>query len=177
LDRTIEVSVTNTVEKRHIMRRLGPNLKTLRQLLKQNQQDYLTAISRRTAWAIRRAAWQRLVRRRYRAVRLVEELNLRANRLQPLFNKLCEISRRMATLKLLIREVQTSGYIHGCNLVELEAELRHLMRITQESPATLKRRVDRTSTTAASTTQPSGPCRPATCGWSCRSPKNIVTAD
>ena len=33
LDRTVEVSVTNTAEKRTIMRRLSPNLITLRQLL------------------------------------------------------------------------------------------------------------------------------------------------
>ena len=32
--------------------------------------------------------WRRLIRRRNKAVRLVEELNLRANRLQPLFDNL-----------------------------------------------------------------------------------------
>jgi len=36
LDRTIEVSVTNTTEKKRIMKRIGPNLATLRHLLKQN---------------------------------------------------------------------------------------------------------------------------------------------
>ena len=36
LDRTIEVSVTNTSEKKKIMKRLVPNLITLRHLLRQN---------------------------------------------------------------------------------------------------------------------------------------------
>ncbi len=39
-------------------------------------------------------AWQRLVRRRNKAVRLVEELDLRTQRLQPLLDKLGEIARR-----------------------------------------------------------------------------------
>ena len=43
----------------------------------------------------RHAAWRRLVRRRSKAVRLVEELNLRTQRLQPLVEKLNEISQRM----------------------------------------------------------------------------------
>src|SRR6185503_13694298 len=47
LDRTIEVSVTNTSEKKNIMKRLGPNLKTLRYLLKQNYRDYHIAVSKR----------------------------------------------------------------------------------------------------------------------------------
>ena len=35
LDRTIEVSVTNTTEKKRILKRIWPNLTTLRHLLKQ----------------------------------------------------------------------------------------------------------------------------------------------
>ena len=46
LDRTIEVSVTNTSAKRDIMRRLGPNLQTLRHLLASNQRDFYMAINR-----------------------------------------------------------------------------------------------------------------------------------
>ena len=144
LDRTIEVSVTNTSEKKNIMRRLGPNLATLRHLLKRNRSDYLTAINIRHARAQRHAAWRRLVIRRNKAVRLVEELNLRTNRLQPLFDKLTEISNRMQVLKSQIQQAKTSGPIGGRSIHELRGELRYLMRITFESPATLKRRVDKT---------------------------------
>ncbi len=99
LDRTIEVSVTNTTQKKNIMRRLQPNLVTLRHLLNENRKDYFLAISRSTGTKERREAWQRLVVRRNKAVRLVEELNLRTNRLQPIFERLCEISARMQTLR------------------------------------------------------------------------------
>jgi RNA polymerase primary sigma factor len=85
LDRTIEVSVTNTAEKKRILKRLTPNLVTLRHLLDCNRDDFRLAISKSTPMPERRAAWRRLVRRRNKAVRLIEELNLRINRLQPLF--------------------------------------------------------------------------------------------
>ena len=144
LDRTIEVSVTNTAEKKKIMQRLGPNLATLRHLLIQNLRDYRLAISRRNPDAERRAAWRRLIRRRNKAVRLVEELNLRTNRLQPLFDKLIQISARMEELRELLRLSPNEYPAGGPSPEDARRELRYLMRITLESPATLKRRIERT---------------------------------
>jgi len=79
LDRTIEVSVTNKSEKKRIMQRLVPNVLTLRKLLDANRDDYKKAIHPREKSQERKLACRRLVDRRYRAVRLVEELNLRIN--------------------------------------------------------------------------------------------------
>ncbi|MGD9724449.1 MAG: RNA polymerase sigma factor RpoD/SigA [Pirellulales bacterium] len=142
LDRTIEVSVTNTTEKKRILRRLVPNLETLAKLLHENQRDFRVAIGRRHAMSERRAAWRRLVRRRNRAVRLVEELNLRTQRLQPLLEKLAEIADRMRTIRCLLANAAGLPSAHPR---ELRRELHYLMRITLESPATLCRRVDRTA--------------------------------
>ncbi|MCU0979398.1 MAG: sigma-70 family RNA polymerase sigma factor [Pirellulaceae bacterium] len=144
LDRTVEVSVTNTAEKRRILRRLGPNVQTLRQLLIRNRRDFRIAISRRHSDRVRRAAWASLVRRRNRCVRLIEELNLRTNRLQPLYEKLVEISSRMKAIQAEIRDVERGQSRFGHNLSELREELRYLMRVTFESPATLGRRVVKT---------------------------------
>ncbi|MFM9115655.1 MAG: sigma-70 family RNA polymerase sigma factor [Planctomycetota bacterium] len=144
LDRTIEVSVTNTSEKKKIMKRLGPNLATLRHLMVQNNQDYRIAISRRERMSDRRLAWRRLIRRRNKAVRLIEELNLRTNRLQPLFDKLVAISRRQTQIKRLLREAPRDGLAVQTPPDELRRELHFLMRITLESPATLARRIERT---------------------------------
>ncbi len=144
LDRTIEVSVTNTTEKKNILRRLGPNLKTLRHLLFANHHDYRISISRKQPMRIRRAAWRRLVVRRNKAIRLIEEMNLRTNRLQPLFNRVCEISERMDVLQEEIRLAKQGDATSGTNLLELQSELRYLMRITLETPATLRRRAART---------------------------------
>ena len=145
LDRTIEVSVTNTTEKKRIMKRLGPNLITLKHLLVQNHKDYRVAINRRQPKAERSAAWRRLVRRRNKAVRLIEELNLRTNRLQPLFVKLVEISERMQTLKMLIAEKLRNADAPGAAPEDMRRELHYLMRITLETPATLTRRIATTN--------------------------------
>lgn len=145
LDRTIEVSVTNTTEKKKIMKRLGPNVATLRHLLVRNHVDFLFAINRRNVLAERHAAWRRLIRRRNKAVRLIEELNLRTNRLQPLYDRLVAIGLRMQALKQQIKEKQQRPDTPGPCVDELQKELRYLMRITLESPATLMRRIQRTT--------------------------------
>ena len=144
LDRTIEVSVTNTTAKRDIMRRLGPNVQTLNHLLVSNERDFRIAISKRHTSHQRHQAWKRLVRRRNKAVRLVEEMNLRTNRLQPLFEKLREISSRMQTLRLQVAEAEAVGHVQGRSVDELREELHGYMRMTFESPATLRRRIERT---------------------------------
>lgn len=144
LDRTVEVSVTNTAEKRRILRRLGPNVQTLRNLLVRNRRDFRIAISRQHTRRERRAAWASLVRRRNRCVRLIEELNLRTNRLQPLYVKVVEISARMNALKEEVREVERGLSRFGHSLGEIREELRYLMRVSFESPATLRRRVETT---------------------------------
>ena len=144
LDRTIEVSVTNTSAKRDIMRRLGPNLQTLRHMLASNQRDFYMAINKGLRQHVRHESWQRLVRRRNKAVRLVEEMNLRTNRLQPLFDRLRDISDRMQELQLQIAEAEQLGHVQGRSVEELREELHCLMRLTFESPATLKRRIEQT---------------------------------
>jgi RNA polymerase primary sigma factor len=146
LDRTIEVSVTNATEKVAIMRRIGPNIKTLRHLLLRNHGDYYIAINRSLPTSERHQAWRRLVCRRNKAVRLIEEMNLRTNRLEPMFTKLRTLESQMANLKLRIAEAQRTGFVEGTTLETLLKELRYLMRITYETPSTLARRVQRVHT-------------------------------
>ncbi|MCY2989710.1 MAG: sigma-70 family RNA polymerase sigma factor [Planctomycetota bacterium] len=145
LDHTIEVAVTNLAEKQRTLRRLGPHLNTLRQLLLRNHRDFRTAISRSQPRAARRTAWAALVRRRNRAVRLIEELNLRTNRLQPVFQKLVEIDTLMDRLQRQLHETQAGDRGERPASESLRQELCDLMRITHESPATLRRRIQKTA--------------------------------
>jgi RNA polymerase primary sigma factor len=142
LDRTIEVSVTDAGAKRRILAKLGPNLKTLDHLLQQNQVDFRASLSRRATRSERRAAWRRLVMRRHKAVRLVEELGLRTQRLQPLLDKLKEISRRMDSVLEQLHEAEFDQQFDKADV--LRHELRYLMKVTLESRTTLHRRVERT---------------------------------
>ncbi len=146
LDRTIEVSVTNASEKIAIMRRIGPNIKTLRHLLLRNHGDYFAAINKSLPMSERRLAWKRLVCRRNKAVRLIEEMNLRTNRLEPIFQKLNTIQSQMVALRERIESARATGFSDGMPIAKLRAELFYLMRITYETPKTLARRCQRVQT-------------------------------
>lgn len=142
LDRTIEVSVINIREKNRLLKVLTPNLKTLQYLMLQNKRDFMLAISRRERATLRRQAWRRLLCRRAKAVRLVEELGLRTQRLQPLLEKLNQISRRMDAIRQQLA-APCRNEDDMARAIELRKELCYLMRTTQESPATLRRRLAR----------------------------------
>jgi RNA polymerase primary sigma factor len=145
-DRTVQVSVTDQLEKHQILGRLPHNLRTLESLLKRNQRDFNLATSKSRTPAQRRAAWRRLGRRRRRAVWLVEELGLRTQRIEPMIKTLEEFSRRVDELRQRIRQ-QHSGNSNGKprnynNRREpWVAEYRSILRATQESPTSLRHRV------------------------------------
>jgi RNA polymerase primary sigma factor len=133
LDRTIEVSVTNTAEKKRLLRRLGPNLVTLRLIEREKRRLFRVAMSRRTPLAQRREAWRRLVRQRNKAVRLVEEMHLRIQRLYPLLRQLRDMAARHQALRAF-------GPSAGADAV---AEQRRILLATRESRVTLRRRLER----------------------------------
>lgn len=88
LDRTLEVSVTNTDEKQRLLKRLGPNLKTLRRIISENQRLFRQATSTTYRLSVRRKTWKQLVRQRGKAIRLVEEMRLRIQKLNPMLKQL-----------------------------------------------------------------------------------------
>ncbi len=145
LDRTIEVSVTNVAGKEAILNRMGPNLATLRTLMESIRKDFSIAIYRKNPRLIQQAAWRRLVVRRNKAVRLIEELNLRTNKLQPAFEQLCDIQLRMTALRdQLAATDKRKKSDSWADPVALKSELVYLIKVTGESPATLARRVSKT---------------------------------
>jgi len=139
-DRTVQVSVTDRLEKDQILGRLPHNLKTLETVLQRNRKDYMLALSKKAPKQKRRQAWVRLSRRRRRAVRLVEELGLRTQRIEQMIRVLEEFQKRMEELsnKLITHR-------NDKNLVNERkgwlSELRSIQVATQETPSSLKCRV------------------------------------
>ncbi len=144
LDRTVEVSVTNLQQKRHLMALLEPNLRTLRHLLRQNREDFQVVMNKYRPRRQRQAAWRRMVCRRNKSVRLIEELNLRTQRLQPVLVKLGQIRQRMEQLAGQLAELR-GNRTAAEQVAQIRAELRYLMRTTLESPSTLQLRINRTA--------------------------------
>lgn len=139
-DRTVQVSVTDRLEKEQILGRLPHNLQTLEILLKRNRHDYMVALSRSQPRAKRRVAWQRLARRRRRAVRLVEELGLRTQRIETLIRTLDDFSRRVDELKKRI-DVHKKSRGSAAERLPWQQEFRNILFATQESPSSLRNRV------------------------------------
>jgi len=131
-DRTVEVSDINMLEKNQILKRLKPNLDTVEKLMKGNGRDFRTVVSSRQPKDKRNESWKRLGRRKRRAVRLIEELGLRMNRIEPMLKTLEKVSHRADELVTLIREQP--------NDKERKEWIREFLAI-QESPKSLRRRV------------------------------------
>lgn len=137
LDRTIEVAVTNTKEKARFLQRLGPNLATLRLIEQEKARLFRIAMSRSVPLERRRAAWRRLVRQRNKAVRLVEEMHLRIQRLTPLLKQLRAIGCRLDEVRGRLGE----RAIAVTDREQIRQEHRRLLLSTRESRRTLARRL------------------------------------
>ncbi len=139
-DRTIKVSLTENLEKDKILQRMPLNLKTLEHLLELNRQDFENSLDERRGENDRKELRQTLKLRRRKAVTLVEELSIRTQRVQPLMKKMEQISQRMDELEQSI--VDLTGLRSAReDRANLEKELRDLMLMTLEDPASLRKRV------------------------------------
>jgi RNA polymerase primary sigma factor len=140
-DRTVQVSVTDRLEKEQILGRFPHNLRTIETLLKRNREDYRVATCKNAKASHRREAWRRLGRRRLRAVKLVEELGLRTQRLEGMIRALEDFSRRADGLKDQI-QLHRKGKGPISERKSWMIEFRNILRVTQESPTSLRNRVN-----------------------------------
>jgi len=139
-DRTVQVSVTDHLEKEQILGRLPHNLKTLAVLLRRNQHDWQTALSKSASSRRRRQAWQSLARRRRRAVRLIEELGLRTQRIENRIGLLEKFLRRLDEIEVLVKPLGRSKQDSELKS-QLLKERRQIMSACQETPTSLRNRV------------------------------------
>ncbi len=139
-DRTVQVSVTDRLEKEQILGRISHNLSTLETLLAMNRRDYLTAVSKSASKTDRRRAWLHLARRRRRCVRLIEELGLRTQRIESLIGTVEKFSDRVDQLVDKIDEMKKARKPVSERQPMLD-ELRNILITCQESPSSLRNRV------------------------------------
>ena len=135
VDRTLDFSVSDKEKRKNIERRMCPNLQTLRILVEKMPHDFRRAVSKKLNPSLRREAWQLLSRRRHKAMRLIEELQIRIERLEPLLNELMCISQEMNRIKQQSNDTTNGSYNQDRHI------LCRLMLSTLESPATLNRRL------------------------------------
>jgi len=139
-DRTVKVSVTENLEKDQILGRMPDNLATLAHLMECNTRDFRSYVRERDK-ATRRALLTDLKSRRRKAVNLVEELSIRTQKVQPLMKRLEQVSSRMSELVCQLQD-HRAGRGGKEDRANLQKELKDLMRITLETPESLRRRVE-----------------------------------
>jgi RNA polymerase primary sigma factor len=139
-DRTVQVSVTDRLEKDQILGRLPHNLKTLQVLLDQNADDYRLATSKSANMKARQEAWKRLGRRRCRVVKLIEELGLRTQRIEPMINELRKFHRRVEQLRSQMEQMKKDRRPMSERKPVIQ-EYRSILRSLQETPTSLRNRV------------------------------------
>ena len=137
-DRTIKVSMTESLEKEQILGRMTPNLATVEQMRRRDQADIerLSTASPDEQSIIR----QQLAERRRRCVTLLEELSLRTQRLQPCMKRLEQISVRMTELQEQIDSLRNLSSA-GDERRHLQKELDELILLTHDTPDSLAAKV------------------------------------
>jgi RNA polymerase primary sigma factor len=140
-DRTVQVSVTDRLEKEQILGRLPHNLATLETLLERNAEDYRIATCKNEKPPRRKAAWLALAKRRRRAVMLVEELGLRTQRIEPMIAALEGFSKRVDELTAQLVQMRKDRR-PASERKPVVIEYRNILRVTQETPTSLRNRVN-----------------------------------
>jgi len=135
-DRTIKVSMTESLEKEQILGRMPFNLATIDNMRSRDLEDYAKLRSTDFSKTERQEIQQRLIERRRRCVTLIEELSLRTQRLQPCMKRLEQISNRMTELHEQInslRNLSSAEDERRC----LQRELDDLIELTKETPESM----------------------------------------
>ena len=155
MDRTIEVSVGDKAAKSAILKKLPPNLQTLRKILLKNREDFCIVLRRKSSDTEKKAAWNRLRHRRIHAARLIQELGLRTSLLKRTQEQQTKIFERMGLLKEMLesgeKNMPQNPLEHWKRLhvsvnsspAKIRAELRRCMRLTLETVSTAKKRIEK----------------------------------
>jgi RNA polymerase primary sigma factor len=138
-DRTIKVSLTERLTKEQIIARMPINLNTLNHLEADNRRDFAKLLNKRTPPEERLAARKRFIRRRRKMLTLVEELSLRTRRVQSMMRHMEDALARMDEIRQRLAHMIDNPATRD-KRANLRRELRDLMLLTRETPASLRKR-------------------------------------
>jgi len=112
LDRTFDVSVADLNAKKRLVATLEPTIQTLKHILERNRVDFLASKARGTSLEERRDLRKAIEDRRIRAVRLLNELELRTQAVVPFLDRL--INQNVKTQECLKRARELRLALQRC---------------------------------------------------------------
>jgi RNA polymerase primary sigma factor len=140
-DRTIKVSLTERLTKEQISARMPINLNTLQHLMEENHKDFARLMNSKTPKEERVDARKKFIRRRRKMLTLVEELSLRTRRVQGMMRHMEDTVARMEDIRTRLR-MMVDNPLTRDKRANLRRELRDLMALTQETPKSLRHRIE-----------------------------------
>ncbi|GAB60868.1 MAG: RNA polymerase sigma factor RpoD [Candidatus Jettenia sp.] len=140
-DRTLKVNTMVDNGKDEILEQFPKNAKILKTILQKNKEDYFLTKRKQISEKERIKLLRTIRNRRRKGIDLLEEINIRTKRIQPMMKRLQEIVFEMSDLEIQIMECKPRPKSNGRHK-ELEIQYENLESMVLESPTRLKRRVE-----------------------------------
>lgn len=140
-DRTLKVNAMVDNCKDEILGQFPRSAKILKLLLQKNKDDYLRAKRKQISQKEKIKLLRTIRNRRRKGIDLLEEINIRTKRIQPMMKKLQEIIFEMESLEKQMMEGKNRSKSNGQHK-ELESQFAKLEELVLESSKSLKRRIE-----------------------------------
>ncbi|MDR1270766.1 MAG: sigma-70 family RNA polymerase sigma factor [Planctomycetaceae bacterium] len=142
LDQTVDLSVSDLPQRRHLGSLLPVHIETFKKILAENRKYFRITISRTASRSEKKTAHNRILRRRRRALRLIQELHFRIPLLIPYLWQLEKIMSVMNSLQTKIHELKRQYVTANTGLLlKNRKKLRRLSLRVLETPQSLCRYV------------------------------------
>jgi RNA polymerase primary sigma factor len=139
-DRTLAVNVEHENYKERLLRQFPVHAKALKTILKKNRVDYGHLKLKRTSAKNRYRLFKNIRSRQRKGSSIIEDLNIRTKKLQPIVKHLQEISSEMNNIKkqmvLHKKRDKTNGKLRN-----LKSRLSEIEDMAHETPERLEQRV------------------------------------
>ena len=139
-DRTLAVNVEHENYKERLLRQFPVHAKALKTILKKNTEDYGHLRLKRTSAKDRYRLFKNIRSRQRKGSEIIENLNIRTKKLQPIVKRLQEIASEMNNIKKQIVLHKKRDKANG-KLRDLKSRLGEFEDMTHETPERLKQRV------------------------------------
>jgi RNA polymerase primary sigma factor len=139
-DRTLAINVELENHKDRLLRQFPKRARILKTLLKKNKEDYDKLKLKKTSVKNKLRLLRNIRSRQRKGTVILEELNIRTKKLQPIVKRLQEISIEMNNIEMQIKLLQRKS--NKGRLRDLKSRLNEFKDTVHESPEKLRQRVD-----------------------------------
>ncbi|MFQ5863115.1 MAG: RNA polymerase sigma factor RpoD [Candidatus Brocadiales bacterium] len=138
----LKVDFTVDTGRDKIFQRLPQEIRALKNIIDSNRNDYSKARLKKTTEAERISLLRKIRSRRRNALKRIENLNIRAKKIQPLIRHLHTIYKEMKVIQERMDRIRNRHSSNG-RLRELDQNLAQLEKKVLESPHSLGRKIER----------------------------------